>query len=309
MKGRISRMFLGVTAGCVLLILYGCGSAGNHAGAEEGECLPAAILEKSPLLSAENPEQENMADLLQRAASGTVVQVQAGRAAGSGVLWKVAGDKLVIVTAGHVMAQTDGERQTGREQAGDGQANREQADDGQADREQAGDGQTNRVQADEGQGSKAKRAGQEIRVSFADGSQAEAADYAVDAETDLAFLSVSVNELSGESLSRLFLANVDEECLSGAQGGDGLILMGSVTEAAGDAYEGKLIDPWIYVEDFAQYMMLAEVNAEPGMSGGGVFDYHGHFLGILCGGDADGEAAVLPVSVIASRYESISENF
>ena len=49
-------------------------------------------------------------------------------------------------------------------------------------------------------------------------------------------------------------------------------------------------------------MMLARGEALQGMSGGGVFDQRGHFIGILCGGNADGELAVLPLSIIEARY-------
>ena len=60
---------------------------------------------------------------------------------------------------------------------------------------------------------------------------------------------------------------------------------------------------WIYVEDFGCHMMIGKADAVPGMSGGGVFDQTGTFLGIICGMDQEGNVAILPASVIASEYE------
>ena len=37
------------------------------------------------------------------------------------------------------------------------------------------------------------------------------------------------------------------------------------------------------------------------MSGGGLFDLQGHFLGILCGTDEEGEVAVVPLSILEAE--------
>lgn len=70
-----------------------------------------------------------------------------------------------------------------------------------------------------------------------------------------------------------------------------------------------VIDSWIYVEDFQEYMMLLSGEADAGMSGSGVLDENGVFLGILCGGNDAGELAVLPYSIIDAKYIEISEKF
>ena len=62
-----------------------------------------------------------------------------------------------------------------------------------------------------------------------------------------------------------------------------------------------VVEPWIYVEDFTQYMLLLQGLMEPGMSGGGAFTKDGVFLGILCGADEEGKVAVVPYSIIESE--------
>ena len=39
------------------------------------------------------------------------------------------------------------------------------------------------------------------------------------------------------------------------------------------------------------------------MSGGGLFDRQGHFLGIISGGSEDGELAVVPLSLMLAEVE------
>lgn len=70
-------------------------------------------------------------------------------------------------------------------------------------------------------------------------------------------------------------------------------------------YQGTLTESWIYVEDFAQYMMLAKCEVYPGMSGGGLYDSAGNFIGMVCGGNEDGELVAVPWHVMQARFEEM----
>lgn len=231
---------------CSMVLLSGCGENTGHENTVSETVISIA---HSPLIHADNPEEENMADMLQDASSGVMVQIQNGDVIGSGVLWDVVGDKVVIATAAHVFTMGNGI----------------------------------------------------IEVTFADGWTTPVSGYEV-TNTDLAFLFVDLRDVPQEQLAQYQLANVNEESTANLRSGDGIILMASGTGVAADAYEGEVIEPWIYVEDFEEHMIVVRVDAEAGMSGGGLFDYEGHFLGILCGKSEDGEAAVIPVSVIRALY-------
>ncbi len=207
------------------------------------------IMPCSPLIEVENPEQENMADMLQRTSAGAMVKIVAQELSGSGVIYRICEDKLVVVTAGHILEQARGE----------------------------------------------------VWLTFFDDFVVESLEYVVSGNADLAFVKVEIEEIPQEHLQKYYCVNTDKESFDALKGGDGIIAMGSKSEAAGDAYEGRLVESWIYVEDFAQYMMLARVEVYPGMSGGGLFDMQGHFLGILCGTDEDGETAVVPLNVLEAE--------
>ena len=63
-------------------------------------------------------------------------------------------------------------------------------------------------------------------------------------------------------------------------------------------YDGDILEPWIYMEDYGQYMIWAQAEIRPGMSGGALFDDGGYFIGILSGGNGDGELSAVPLSLI-----------
>lgn len=142
-----------------------------------------------------------------------------------------------------------------------------------------------------------------VWVVFCDGWAVECSEYTVNQSTDVAFIYVPFTEIPEEHLAQYFYANIDKESFDNLQAGDSVILMGAGSSVAEKAYEGVVLEPWIYMEDFGQYMLWARVEALPGMSGGGLFDSRGHFIGILCGGAEDGDVAVAPLSAIIAEAQ------
>lgn len=228
----------------------------QESGAQAGSGTPEAAgerpaLRRMELLQFEDPDNENLADLLQRAGGGMMVQLRAGNLLGSGVICGVEEDKLLILTAAHVLAEAQGD----------------------------------------------------VLVTFISGESVSARDFVCFASGDFALVRVAEAGLSKESLEQCLYANVDKECFDAAAAGAGCIVMGSGSGVAAQAYEGSILDTWIYMEDYGQYMMWVRAEGSPGMSGGGLFDREGHFLGILSGESEDGELAVVPLSLILAQVE------
>jgi len=167
----------------------------------------------------------------------TVVHIQSENLQGSGIIYNVWQEQIVVATAAHVVKNA-----------------------------------------------------QEVWI----GSQKVSHVYSVEG-LDLVFLVVEdVNTMEGVKLTH---SHTDQ-----AADRQDLILRGYDSTGNYVEISGKLKENWIYVEDFQCHMMIAEADATPGMSGGGVFDQNGVFLGIICGIDQDGNVAILPASVIASEY-------
>lgn len=206
-----------------------------------------------------------------------IVKIVAGDMTGSGVLFDKTEEELIIVTAGHVLEQV-------------------------------------------------YEAGAPVEVVFGDGYFLETASYVISESSEAAFISILSAEIPGKHLQRYEPVLYDKEKFDALAGGDEMVFKGvqthdgqqdaSLSNAEIEDKEqttdfvrwgvGELEYSWIYVEDFGQYMMLINGESFPGMSGGGVFDSEGYYLGILCGVNDAGETAAVPLNVIMAEYMQLT---
>ena len=139
------------------------------------------------------------------------------------------------------------------------------------------------------------------QVTFVDGWETKAEEFSVSELADLAIVRIPFTEIPQDRLEKYLLANVDKSSYDNLQAGDGCIVMGSRSGVAEDAYEGTVLESWIYMEDYGQYMIWVKAAGKPGMSGGGLFDRRGHLMGILSGRSEDGEWAVVPLALVLAQ--------
>ncbi len=271
MEVRVKIRFWTVVFLCGLLGLQaGCGSReksecrkepessnrqedkeGQNTEGQDTEGEQTVSIKQMELLQFEDSGNENLADLLQRAGGGMMVQLRAGGLLGSGVICGTEEDRLLILTAAHVL---------------------EKAEDA-------------------------------VEVIFADGECVSADQFECSEMGDFAVVQVTAGDIPEDTLAQCLCANLDKESFDAAVSGQGCIVMGSRSGVAAEAYEGVILDHWIYMEDYGQYMMWVRAEGKPGMSGGGLFDRQGHFLGIISGGSEDGELAVVPLSLMLAEVE------
>lgn len=143
-----------------------------------------------------------------------------------------------------------------------------------------------------------------VLVTFCDGYTAESGSFVCSDLADLAVVKVCLEGISEENKTNYFCAKTDKESFDALRAGDGCIAMGCGTAVASKAYQGTIIDNWIYMEDYGQFMIWVQSEGESGMSGGGLFDLQGHFLGILSGKSSDGELAAVPLSLILTELDN-----
>lgn len=139
---------------------------------------------------------------------------------------------------------------------------------------------------------------EEILVTFPGGTQVTATEAETVGSCDLAFVWVDKEKLSGETWKVCLPVHTDRNVFDTLKEYDDVWMYGGETGMPVYAF---VVDPWIYVEDFGQNMLLLQGLAEPGMSGGGVFSEDGVFLGIICGADEEGKVAVVPYSMIQTE--------
>ena len=145
----------------------------------------------------------------------------------------------------------------------------------------------------------------EIQVTFPDGTQVAAMAAKMVDSCDLAFLWVDKEELPQETGKACLPVETDRNAFDALKEYDDVWMYGG---ESGEPVYAFVVDPWIYVEDFDQYMLLLQGRIVPGMSGGGAFTEDGVFLGILCGGDEEGKVAVVPYSMVETECPAVQHS-
>lgn len=221
-------------------------------GTVESATEDAAIECLEPLVW-ESEEDTNLAGLLQEQGTRAMVSLEAGELRGSGVIYDVYEDTMLVVTAAHVLEQ----------------------------------------------------APNAIIVNFADGTKLIGRVYRMYEEDDLAILAVNCEGVSKSAVRKLLVEDSKyETCVPG----NTCIAMGGSENPGEEAYEGKILQGALYLEDYGCSMLVASGICHPGMSGGGLFDNRGYLLGILSGVDESNRIAVVPLPVIRERVHSFLNN-
>lgn len=230
------------------ILLSGCAGETDNGKEQEIEGMQGVIAGNEETEAALVESKDGLVRMLT-----TAVQIRAGGLSGSGVIYEETKGGLVILTAGHVMADT-------------------------------------------------KKA---AAVTFYDGYEVTCQEFWLFPEVDCAFLMVSYEELPQDWETRYLTAEKDRMVFDKIERETGVFLADPENENEFGYRFGLLLENWIYVEDFGQYMMILSGDVEAGMSGCGVFDESGCFLGILCGENESGELAVMPYSVVDAMYTQI----
>ena len=140
----------------------------------------------------------------------------------------------------------------------------------------------------------------EIQVVFPDGMCTGVSDYWT-TDIDLVFL-IAEGDFSEEGQKEYCPVKLDMESTGNLQADAEVTIKTYGLDAQEVIRDAVVLEPWIYVEDFGQYMLLLQTEVSPGMSGAGVYDEENGLLGIICGGNEEGEAVATPVSVVSAWY-------
>lgn len=141
-------------------------------------------------------------------------------------------------------------------------------------------------------------------VILEDGTEHSCDSYVRSESIDVAALFIENEKLAEQLEQEGCFAVEDKARFDSLKDGDICIAIGAADGGEKSVCTGEILDSWIFMEDYSQYMIWAEVEMHPGMSGGGLFDGEGYFLGILSGGSEDGQAAIVPFSLILSEFHN-----
>ena len=201
---------------------------------------------ETPVLQEENVEQafENILPC--------TVRLQSGEVYGSGSIYCLTADEMIVVTAGHLLV-------------------------------------SNR---------------QEWEITFYDGKKTAGRLIGVSDEADVGFIGISLSALSKEELMQLCRAKTDWDAWE-KFGKNSCFFMADVISDNKQpiCIQGAMVEKEMFLSDYGRAMMYGDAYAHPGMSGCGIFDGYGNFVGILSGATEQNEIAAVPLTEIEEVYK------
>lgn len=155
-------------------------------------------------------------------------------------------------------------------------------------------------------------------VTFFNGAVMEGTLMGVSDETDSGFISIKASAFTYQELLafknvrvpvKVLLDSGHKEKTESISGGDKIFFVDIASDWRNPVcIEGEVIAPMMFLEDFQMEMLYGKGEAVPGMSGSGVFDRYGNYLGMVTGGTLQGEIAAVPAELIEREWEKIILN-
>lgn len=141
-----------------------------------------------------------------------------------------------------------------------------------------------------------------VFVSFSDGAGAKCEKVITTKGSDLLFLRMKKNEM--DLSDKICSVSVDKEAYDQLRVTDFVKAVGSYHGVAEDICEGIITDKLIYAESLGEMVIMTDMKCFAGMSGSGVYDDKGNFLGIVCAlNETEGTAVIPLITIMAKAME------
>lgn len=139
-------------------------------------------------------------------------------------------------------------------------------------------------------------------VTFFNGAVGSGRVIAASEQDDIGFLSIQTAFLAAEELEELHAVNKSDRILAR---GDTLYMVDMASDVwQPEVYEGQVLEPLRYLVEFETEMLYGESLFKPGMSGCGVFDEKGKYVGMLTAGTDQNEIAAVPLNTIKDFFHN-----
>lgn len=149
--------------------------------------------------------------------------------------------------------------------------------------------------------------GRDVDVTFLSGITVKGKVAYVDEDIDVGFIGVSLSELPGEEVIQLKRVQIDIAAYEKASKNTRFFMIDITDKSATPAcYKGAIVEKERFLPDYDHIMIYGDAHADPGMSGCGIFDECGNFIGILSGGTEQNEIAAVPLTEIEKAYKKTS---
>lgn len=122
-------------------------------------------------------------------------------------------------------------------------------------------------------------------------------------QADVGILHVYTADLAPEELNSLSAIEISD---SVPKRGDWFFMADIASDVWNPVfYQGQILEPLVYLEDFGMEMLYGDSTFQAGMSGCGVFNIDGKYIGMLTGGTEQNEVAAVPLQIIINLLMSV----
>lgn len=148
----------------------------------------------------------------------------------------------------------------------------------------------------------------QLTVSFDADTAAEAAVVGVSAKWDVGFVSCKKELLDDAFLEQLRYVRLHQRTFDTLLSGDECFTVGCSTEGVADVMQTLTLTQLSYTEDeIGENLFLLEGACEAGMSGSGLYDGYGNFIGMLIASD-ETDTLALTMEQVNEAYREVTGN-
>lgn len=146
-------------------------------------------------------------------------------------------------------------------------------------------------------------------VTFMDGRVAEGVVLYLSEESDVGFLRISTAQFGYEELVEMRSVRKNPDYYEILNEGDSFLILNITSDIyKPEMHQGTIVDKDCYIPDFDTRMIYTKSYGKPGMSGSGMFDAKGAYIGMVTAGTSENELVGIRLPDILAEYEKAQKN-
>lgn len=143
-------------------------------------------------------------------------------------------------------------------------------------------------------------------VTFFNGAKCKGSVIGCSDTADVGFVSVLRTELEADEQNQLRSVRKQEKAYETLEKNSRFFMIDMASDSMNPVwYPGSVTDKEKYLADYGITMLYGDGIAVPGMSGSGMFDYYGNYIGTLSGATEHYELAGVPYKTVMEEYKKI----
>ena len=147
-------------------------------------------------------------------------------------------------------------------------------------------------------------------VTFWNGARCGGRIIGISETADIGFVSVSKEDMGRNEIKQLKCLRKREKVYDDLEKNDCFFMVDIASDWQDPVlYKGTVVDKELFLEEYGTEMLYGDGTAVPGMSGSGIFDYYGNYIGTLSGATQYYELAGVSLKTVMEEYKKIASRF